>query len=115
MAFAQVFRVSSLRRAHVLSIFRSQASLSSQSARRFRQSRQIRDQHAEKGQNTSNSNPTLGGNQKFSFEALGITGWTKWTIIGVVSVLGTMETVFYVNWVWRWWKGDPQRQSNDGE
>lgn len=39
------------------------------------------------------------------FEALGITGWAKWTIIGTFCVLSTMETIFYTQVAWRWWKG----------
>lgn len=31
-----------------------------------------------------------------SFEALGITGKTKWALIGILSVLSTIETIFWL-------------------
>ncbi|OJJ32666.1 hypothetical protein ASPWEDRAFT_589041 [Aspergillus wentii DTO 134E9] len=46
-----------------------------------------------------------------SFEALGINKNTKIFIFIVFGILGTIETVFWCQTIWRWWK----RNSTEGE
>ncbi|GME33331.1 uncharacterized protein JN550_012151 [Neofusicoccum parvum] len=41
----------------------------------------------------------------FSFEALGISKNMRIGVIVVLSIFGTIETWFWCQWAWRWWKG----------
>ncbi|KAE8381983.1 hypothetical protein BDV26DRAFT_288958 [Aspergillus bertholletiae] len=41
----------------------------------------------------------------FSFEALGISKGTKAFIIAILCCVGTMETWFWCETIWHWWKG----------
>lgn len=69
------------------------------------------------GTNT-NHNPAKKSNPKpqsskieppvFDFKSLGLKGPVKIVVIAVISVLGTIETVFWVKVGWRWWKGESQ-------
>lgn len=29
----------------------------------------------------------------------------KWVVIGGLTIVGTMETIFYIKWIHRWWTG----------
>ncbi|KAF1808983.1 hypothetical protein P152DRAFT_462037 [Eremomyces bilateralis CBS 781.70] len=91
---------------------RSHAILSSGYLPRIRPQRSIhlsnrlRRSQADKSEEDANGVPSLSGGQRFTFEALGITGWAKWSIVAVLSILGTMETIFYAKWAWGWWNQD---------
>ncbi|KAI5862786.1 hypothetical protein GGS23DRAFT_569422 [Durotheca rogersii] len=54
--------------------------------------------------NASNppENPSVG---EFSFEGLGMTRNVKVFIIVALIAFGSMETYFWVQWIWRWWTG----------
>ncbi|KAH6887414.1 hypothetical protein B0T10DRAFT_489769 [Thelonectria olida] len=53
-------------------------------------------------QQPNNANPSY---PAFSFEALGIGKNMKIVLIIILSIFGTLETWFYCQAVWRWWKG----------
>jgi hypothetical protein len=54
----------------------------------------------------SSPNPHVNPGQqpKFSFASLGLSRRTKIAPILAVGFAGSAETVFYAQWVWRWWK-----------
>ncbi|OAX80427.1 hypothetical protein ACJ72_05239 [Emergomyces africanus] len=41
----------------------------------------------------------------FSFEGLGLSRNMKMVVLGFVGVLGTIETWFWCQAIWTWWKG----------
>ncbi|KAI1663044.1 hypothetical protein F4813DRAFT_342797 [Daldinia decipiens] len=41
----------------------------------------------------------------FSFEGLGMTRRTKIAVIIIISIFATMETIFYIRWIWVWYSG----------
>ena len=42
----------------------------------------------------------------FSFEALGVSKNMRIFLIVVLSIFGTIETWFWCQTIWRWWKAD---------
>ncbi|KAI2623329.1 hypothetical protein GGR54DRAFT_48030 [Hypoxylon sp. NC1633] len=47
-------------------------------------------------------NPDIPG---FSFEGLGMSRNAKIAVIVILSIYGTMESLFYIRWIWRWFEG----------
>ncbi|OTB16848.1 hypothetical protein K445DRAFT_283926 [Daldinia sp. EC12] len=47
----------------------------------------------------------------FSFEGLGMTRTTKIVVIIIISIFGTMETIFYAKWLWRWYSGTENNET----
>ncbi|KAI1805471.1 hypothetical protein F4811DRAFT_514832 [Daldinia bambusicola] len=47
----------------------------------------------------------------FSFEGLGMTRRTKIAVIIIISIYGTMETIFYIRWFWRWYSGTEDNET----
>ncbi|KAI1270664.1 hypothetical protein F5Y18DRAFT_422163 [Xylariaceae sp. FL1019] len=43
---------------------------------------------------------------RVNFGDLGMTRIAKFVVFAVIGVLSTMETIFWCNVAWRWWKGD---------
>ncbi|OTB05847.1 hypothetical protein M426DRAFT_21579 [Hypoxylon sp. CI-4A] len=41
----------------------------------------------------------------FSFEGLGMSRNTKVAVIVILSIFGTIETIFWIKWIWRWFSG----------
>lgn len=46
----------------------------------------------------------------FSFEALGVSKNMKIVLLGILSILGTIETWVWCKAIWYWWKGDSDVQ-----
>ena len=46
----------------------------------------------------------------FSLESLGIGRNMKMFLVAVLCVLGTIETWFWCNAIWIWWKGDKKER-----
>lgn len=62
-----------------------------------------------KSQQPDNANPSY---PAFSFEALGVSKNMKIVLIVILSIFGTMETWFYCQAIWRWWKGGSEAEAN---
>ncbi|KAI1377418.1 hypothetical protein F4677DRAFT_57021 [Hypoxylon crocopeplum] len=42
---------------------------------------------------------------QFSLDGLGMSRNTKIAVIIILSIFGTMESIFYIRWIWRWLAG----------
>ncbi|CAM1502481.1 Fc.00g044650.m01.CDS01 [Cosmosporella sp. VM-42] len=51
----------------------------------------------------------------FSFEALGVSKNMKIFLMVVLSIFGTIETWFWCQTVWRWWKGSQPKAIPEGK
>ncbi|KAI1139008.1 hypothetical protein F5Y05DRAFT_358779 [Hypoxylon sp. FL0543] len=41
----------------------------------------------------------------FSFEGLGMSRNTKIAVIVILSIFGTIESIFWIKWIWNWFSG----------
>ncbi|KAH7254590.1 hypothetical protein B0J15DRAFT_494673 [Fusarium solani] len=46
----------------------------------------------------------------FSLDALGLSKNMKVVVLVLISIFGTIETWFYCQAIWRWWKGRQESQ-----
>lgn len=44
----------------------------------------------------------------FSLDSLGLSRTTKTVVIVILGVFGTIESWFWVETIWRWWKSDAE-------
>ncbi|KAI0898001.1 hypothetical protein F4806DRAFT_386448 [Annulohypoxylon nitens] len=49
----------------------------------------------------------------FSFEGLGLTKNTKIAVIVIISIFGTIETIFWIKTIWRWFSGAKNDESEN--
>lgn len=56
----------------------------------------------------SQENPEM---PKISFKDLGMTSTVKIVVYGAVGILGTMESIFYGQMIWRWYKGEGDEET----
>lgn len=59
-------------------------------------------------------NPTMGDGTSYSnfFKEHGASRTTKLIVIGAISIVGTMESIFWIKTVWRWWSPPPEGEEN---
>ncbi|KAI1214893.1 uncharacterized protein F4807DRAFT_12289 [Annulohypoxylon truncatum] len=50
---------------------------------------------------------------EFSFEGLGLGRNTKIAVVVILSIFGTIETIFWMKWVWRWRSGAKNDESEN--
>ncbi|KAI1452931.1 hypothetical protein F4805DRAFT_445510 [Annulohypoxylon moriforme] len=50
---------------------------------------------------------------QFGFEGLGLSRNTKIAVIVIISIFGTIETIFWVQWIWRWFSGAKNDESEN--
>ncbi|KAF4211377.1 hypothetical protein CNMCM8980_002223 [Aspergillus fumigatiaffinis] len=62
---------------------------------------------SQKGQSQGNhsQNPEI---PSFSLDSLGLSKTTKTVVLVILGVFGTIESWFWVQTVWRWWKSDDE-------
>ncbi|EAW08774.1 uncharacterized protein ACLA_097100 [Aspergillus clavatus NRRL 1] len=62
-----------------------------------------------KGQSNdpSSENPEY---PRFSLDSLGLSKTTKTVVIVVLGVFGTIESWFWCQTIWRWWKGGSEEK-----
>ncbi|RHZ59782.1 uncharacterized protein CDV56_101831 [Aspergillus thermomutatus] len=53
----------------------------------------------------SQQNPEI---PSFSFDSLGLSRTTKTVVVVVLGVFGTIESWFWAQTIWRWWKSDAE-------
>ncbi|RMJ11819.1 hypothetical protein CDV36_008527 [Fusarium kuroshium] len=46
----------------------------------------------------------------FSLESMGLSKNMRIVVLVLISIFGTMETWFYCQAIWRWWKGRQESQ-----
>ncbi|GFF79309.1 hypothetical protein IFM47457_10798 [Aspergillus lentulus] len=56
-------------------------------------------------QGTHPQNPEI---PSFSFDSLGLSKTTKTVVLVILGVFGTIESWFWVQTIWRWWKSDDE-------
>ncbi|GIK06334.1 hypothetical protein Aspvir_001981 [Aspergillus viridinutans] len=44
----------------------------------------------------------------FSFDSLGLSRTTKTVVLVILGIFGTIESWFWVETIWRWWKSDAE-------
>ena len=64
-----------------------------------------RPQQAKQGSNSNNPAPGEPEIPSFSLDSLGLSKNMKMLVVGLVCVFGTIETWFWCQAIWRWWKG----------
>jgi hypothetical protein len=62
---------------------------------------------SQKGQSQGNHphNPEI---PSFSLDSLGLSKTTKTVVLVILGVFGTIESWFWVQTIWRWWKSDDE-------
>ncbi|OTA61083.1 hypothetical protein K449DRAFT_68576 [Hypoxylon sp. EC38] len=64
----------------------------------------------EKKQSTKNTTKSPEELPSFSFEGLGLSRNSKIAVIVISSIFGTIESIFWIKWIWNWFSG-----TKDGE
>ncbi|KAI0840255.1 hypothetical protein F5Y06DRAFT_252171 [Hypoxylon sp. FL0890] len=59
----------------------------------------------EKKQSTKDSSKPPEELPAFSFDGLGMSRNTKIAVIVILSIFGTIETIFWIKWIWNWFSG----------
>ncbi|KAI1842326.1 hypothetical protein JX266_011494 [Neoarthrinium moseri] len=49
----------------------------------------------------------------FSLESLGMSKNMRIGVLAIISVFATIETWFWCQWIWRWWKGRGNETDSD--
>ncbi|KAF4982176.1 hypothetical protein FZEAL_2153 [Fusarium zealandicum] len=63
-------------------------------------------------QNQQRPNSTNPSYPAFSFESMGLSKRMKVSILVLLSIFGTIETWFWCQTIWRWWKGGQQSRED---
>ncbi|KAI0885288.1 uncharacterized protein GGS22DRAFT_163361 [Annulohypoxylon maeteangense] len=50
---------------------------------------------------------------QFSFEGLGLSRNTKIAVLVILSIFGTIETIFWIKWIGRWFSGAKNDESEN--